>query len=359
MQIPIEKIQIREGRRGLDAVHLKELASSIQELGLLNPVTIDEAYTLIAGLHRLEAVKALGWMEIECTMRSLEGLKAELAEIDENFVRSGLSALEYGEMLLRRKEIYEALHPETKATYDGGPFRGNQHKNVVGDKMSATTKSFVRDTADKLGVVPRTVEREIKTAKNLTPEAKEIIRKADTKLSKKAAMELSRLEPGEQRKAAELLAAKEIQKVGEYTEKMKKKADDEKETEMPAAVHTETQTQQGQEPAHAEPHPDQGGDRISASSLGNGTDLEAIIAELEDTERDCSGTPDIFLQEYAAFVQKFQKEISWYSAPYYGAVYPLLTKGQLLELKELTGSISSTASDFFKAVEAAVKKRGE
>lgn len=152
-------------------------------------------------------------------MSSLAGLQAELAEIDENFVRSGLSAVEYGEMLLRRKEIYEMLHPETKATYDGGAFRGNQHKNVVTDKMSPTTKSFVQDTADKLGVVPRTVERQIRTARNLAPEAKEIIQSADTKMSKKTAMELSRLEPERQKEAAVLLAAGEIRKVGEYTAK--------------------------------------------------------------------------------------------------------------------------------------------
>ena len=120
---------------------------------------------------------------MECTVSSLEGLQAELAEIDENFVRSGLSAVEYGEMFLRHKEIYEMLHPETKATYDGRAFRGNQHKNVVIDKISPTTKSFVQDTADKLGVVPRTVERQIRTARNPVPEAKEIIRSADTKMS--------------------------------------------------------------------------------------------------------------------------------------------------------------------------------
>ena len=40
---------------------------------------------------------------------------AEMAKIDENFIRNDLSALEHGEMLLRRKEIYETFHPETRA----------------------------------------------------------------------------------------------------------------------------------------------------------------------------------------------------------------------------------------------------
>ena len=48
------------GRRNLDMGHVKELADSIRELGLLNPLTIDKENFLIAGLHRLEAVKTLG-----------------------------------------------------------------------------------------------------------------------------------------------------------------------------------------------------------------------------------------------------------------------------------------------------------
>ncbi len=80
-----------------------------------------------------------------------------------------------GEMPLCRKEIHETLHPLTKATFDGGPFGGNRHKSVVGYKLSATTGSCAQDTADRLGVVPRTVERQIKTAKNLAADAKAVI----------------------------------------------------------------------------------------------------------------------------------------------------------------------------------------
>ena len=87
MRVLIKEIRIKEGRRRLDDSNVKELAGSIQELGLLNPITIDRNHVLIAGFHRLEAVRILGWEEVECTVSSLDGLEAELAEIDENFMR--------------------------------------------------------------------------------------------------------------------------------------------------------------------------------------------------------------------------------------------------------------------------------
>lgn len=215
MHVPISEIKINPGRRKAAPGDIRELADSIAAIGLLNPITVSSGRTLIAGLHRLEAAKLLGWTEIECTVSSLEGLRAELAEIDENFVRSDLTPIKYGELLLRRKEIYEALHPESIQTNQGGPFRGNQHREV-GDKLTQTTKSFSQDTAEKLGISRRTVERQVQIAKKLTPETKKIIRDSDTLITRKEALALSRLEPGPQAEAAALLTAGTIQSVEEY-----------------------------------------------------------------------------------------------------------------------------------------------
>ena len=205
MLVSISEIKISAGRREADPDGVQELVDSISKVGLLNPITIDQKHTLIAGLHRLEAAKLLGWTEIECTVSSLEGLLAELAEVDENVVRKGLSAMEYSDLLLRRKEIYEALHPETKAGIAQAVGMNRAVGNNVTDKMSATSKSFVDDTADKLGVDPRTIRRELQTAKNLTPEAKAIIK--DAKVTKSDALKLSRLAPEQQTEAASQLVS--------------------------------------------------------------------------------------------------------------------------------------------------------
>ena len=211
MLVPISEIKINAGRREADPEGVQELVDSISKVGLLNPITIDREHTLIAGLHRLEAAKLLGWTEIECNVSSLEGLLAELAEVDENVVRKGLSAVEYSDLLLRRKEIYEALHPETK---NGGDQKSEKIR--TSKCRSDSMKSFVQDTAEKLGVGRRTVERQIQTAKNLTPEAKEILREADTKITKQSALKLSRLAPEQQCEVARQLAAGDIHSVDEY-----------------------------------------------------------------------------------------------------------------------------------------------
>ncbi|MDE7245272.1 MAG: ParB N-terminal domain-containing protein, partial [Oscillospiraceae bacterium] len=203
MRIPISKIRVNPGRRDTRPRNVEELARSLKAVGLINPITVTQDNTLIAGLHRLEAAKLLGWteIEIECTVSSAEGIQAELAEIDENFVRADLSHRELGDLLLRRKALYEALHPETQQ----GRRNGQTAKNDNLTRLE--TKPFSQDTADKMGVSRRTVERLVQTAANLTPEAKAVIRDTDNKITRDAALKISRLPPDQQAKAAESLTA--------------------------------------------------------------------------------------------------------------------------------------------------------
>lgn len=193
MKIAISEIKINPGRRPANLDGINELARSISEIGLLNPITIDQEHTLVAGLHRPEAVKRLGWTEIECNVCTLDALQTELAEIDENVVR---------------KEIYESLHPETKAGQAQAAGMNRAIGNNVSGKMSATLKPFSQDTAGKLGVSPRTIERTIQMMNGLTEDTREVFRHyPQYKLSQSNAMKLSRMEPGKQKTAARSLCS--------------------------------------------------------------------------------------------------------------------------------------------------------
>ena len=210
MRIKISEIKINPGRREAEPKAIEELAKSIAAVGLMNPVTLDQNNTLIAGLHRLEAANLLGWTEIECTVMGMDDVQAELAEIDENIVRTRLNRQELCEQLLRRKEIYETLHPEARH----GMRNGQTAKNA--NLASLETKSFAEDTAEKTGMSKRAVSRLVQIANNLTGDARRIIEAHD--MTQDTALKLSRLSRDEQLEAASMLAAGTMQSVEQYQE---------------------------------------------------------------------------------------------------------------------------------------------
>ena len=330
MLVPISEIKINAGRREADPEGVQELVDSISKVGLLNPITIDREHTLIAGLHRLEAAKLLGWTEIECNVSSLEGLLAELAEVDENVVRKGLSAVEYSDLLLRRKEIYEALHPETKAGTSQAAGMNRAKGNNVGCKMHPTSKSFVQDTAEKLGVNPSTIKRQIQTAKNLTNEAKDIIRDTGTKITKKDALKLSRLEPEQQKDAASQLAAGEIKSMGEY---------------HPAPA----EEPQPPEPPMTPSVPYSLGDKHYAS-------IEESVADLKNPDKDCSYTSDTLLADIDGFVDTFHKNFAWYNDPFCTVVFPNISLVQFDFVRQRFTTITSAIEDLLNLMERNMNK---
>jgi N6-adenosine-specific RNA methylase IME4 len=215
MKMAISQIQINKGRRSVDTEKVKELAGSIREVGLLNPITITANNVLIAGAHRIEAVKLLGRKEIEANIVDISGLKAELAEIDENIVRNELHFIIRGEQFERRKMIYEELHPETKREATLKQYRS-------AESAKRQIQSFAADTATKTGVSSRVIHEEIQIAKNLTPEVKEVVRKSD--LVKTEALKLARMEPEKQKAVVDKLAAGEAKSVVDAQRLLKKEA---------------------------------------------------------------------------------------------------------------------------------------
>ena len=214
MLININDIKINPGRREAAPEAVQRLSESIAEVGMMNPITVTGDHTLIAGLHRLEAAKKLGWTEVECRISDMDALHTELAEIDENVIRTGLSDLELSELLARRKKIYETLHPATIARNLPGHASNYESSS---DKLTGEEKPFSQDTAEKMGVSPRTVERHVQIAENLTPETKEILHGTDKKITKQNLTKLSRLEPNQQAEAAKQLTDGAIKSVDEYT----------------------------------------------------------------------------------------------------------------------------------------------
>ena len=287
MKIKISEIKVGDNRREIDEANVLNLMKSIREVGLINSITVTQGNKLIAGAHRLEACKRLGWEEIECSVAVLDGLKAELAEIDENLIRHNLNHIDEGEQLLRKKEIYEMLYPETKVGVAGAMVTNQKRWGVASDTASvATTKSFVDDTAEKMQVVPRTVERKIQVAKSLIPEVKTIVKEHG--ISEKNSLKLARIkEPEKQKEAAEKLASGiPIDK----TEQVK---------------------------------PDY-------------SSINASIAQLKNPEtRRFVMTADMFLQEYSATAEDVIRQLEWYKQAMYTDLYPTFTEEEFKKVTAL------------------------
>lgn len=233
MKVNINDIKVNPGRRAVSQDGIEELAFSISEIGLLNPITLTADYTLVAGLHRLEAVKSLGWSEVECTITDLNGLTAQLAELDENFARTNLSPLELGDLLKQRKDIYEELYPETKAGVAQAIGR-NKAKGKSTDCNLQSKKPFIKDTADLTGQHPSTISRHIKVASELTPEAKEILKGAAKPVPHSTLSKISKLMPEQQKEVSTLLLSGEIKSVDEYLARQATLASDSKtKTDIP------------------------------------------------------------------------------------------------------------------------------
>ena len=351
MRIPISEITVNPGRRELDLDDVKELADSIRDLGLLHPIIVDKKHTLIAGLHRLEAVKLLEWTEIECTVSSLEGLKAELAEIDENVIRSDLTTLEFGELLLKRKEIYETLHPETKAGISQANGMNRALGNNVECKMHTTSKPFVQDTAEKTGVNPSTIQRQVQTAKNLTPDAKKIIQESNLKIAKTTALKLSQLEPEEQTEAANMLATGQIRSVEQYraVKSVQHNGSDPSQADRLEEELSQNETASTEPAQVSDPNLPPELPYCLPDKCFNS--FEESVADLKNPDKDCSCTPDIFLAEHSGFIHKFIKDIKWYSTPQYTEVFPALSQIQVDYLRSQTKALCDAAEALLKQVE--------
>ncbi len=165
-EIEVSKVRVAKNRKARPEA-VAALVESIGEIGLLNPIILDDDNNLIAGVHRLEAHKKLGERMIEFRRSDLDTLGRELARIDENLCRNQMTAMERGDALKDRQEIWEQLHPEVKQGGQPGKKGGGKQKS-----KTATVAGFAKDTATKTGTSERSVQRHTHVAKGLDVEAK-------------------------------------------------------------------------------------------------------------------------------------------------------------------------------------------
>ena len=354
VEIEIGRITINPNRRELDMKAVEELADSIKELDLMHPIVVDTSYNLIAGLHRLKAVQRLGREKIKCTIMDVQGLRAELLEIDENFVRCPLSEREKCKILSRRKKIYEELYPETKY---GGDRKSEKIKSTMCRLDSGTPKSFAKDTAEKLGISERSVERRVRIGDRVTPDAMAAFDNHDNKFSQRQGLKLAEIPAEHQREAAEQYVDGKIASISDYQAGV----------DPPVKTERTKRQRSGKSPptravrqdAGNEPRPSARTEEPESAPLSPENPVretrkpptfQELVADLKDSDRNRPLKVEMFVSEYESAFDDLVGHIDWFGMQDYLDIFPELSKEQYQVLCDKKQSVQARIEQFLELV---------
>lgn len=119
-QLPVDKIKTNtaQPRLNFDEVALDELAQSISEVGLLQPITVrkkDDFYEIIAGERRFRAIQKLGKAYIDCIIMAVSEEENILLALAENLSREDLSDYEIAKSIIAFKSSFPSKTEYAKA----------------------------------------------------------------------------------------------------------------------------------------------------------------------------------------------------------------------------------------------------
>jgi len=130
--------QLRESttnpRRVFDAKSLAELAESIRQVGVLQPLLVrelpegEQSHEVVAGARRFRAAKEAGLLEVPCFVRTLTDMQVLEAQFVENLQRADLHPLDEG-------LGYKKLHEEHGYSVDDLAGKLNKSKGYVYGRM--------------------------------------------------------------------------------------------------------------------------------------------------------------------------------------------------------------------------------
>jgi ParB family chromosome partitioning protein len=223
----------RQPRRAFDEAELEELAASIAEVGVLQPILVRSAeggYELVAGERRLRAAQRAGLDEVPVmVVETDEGGSLERALV-ENLHRSNLNPIEeasgYRELMretgLSQEELAAKLHRDRSTiahslrlldlpssiqrqliegrlsgghgralhALNGHPFQDRATQRAVGEGQSVRdTEAMIRDYLAMTGEAP---SRSRARARSLPPEAAEAQRKLAGHLQSRVRVEVGK-----------------------------------------------------------------------------------------------------------------------------------------------------------------------
>lgn len=146
----IDQIKVMtDDRRPLNPRKCNLIAESIRAIGLQSPITVrmrdDEKFALVAGFHRLEAMKLLGEKEIDCFVIKSGKLKRLLWQDGENLWRAPLTALEKAEAIARStRNVKKLIKTNSNVAVKGGKQPGEKGLSKAARRLGLKRESIRR-----------------------------------------------------------------------------------------------------------------------------------------------------------------------------------------------------------------------
>lgn len=214
-ELSLASIEVGDDRaRPLDPLAVEALAALIREQGLLQRIVVrevDDAHHLVAGWHRLEAVRSLGLTTIRAEILTCSSDDdAKLAEVMENLGRKELIAFDRCRHLYDLKQVWERKYPHTKNGGDPAA-KAEAARNRKPDSGTDAPEvfGFVRACAEKIGLGRTQISEAVSIWTGLTPQTRERIREElhGTKLADNQGglKSLSKLSPVKQEKVLDAI----------------------------------------------------------------------------------------------------------------------------------------------------------
>lgn len=178
-------IAVRDNRRELNVAAVADLAKSIASIGLQTPITAridpdEQDYILVAGRHRLEAVKSLGHDRIDCQLVEWTEDQARLWEISENLHRAELTVQQRADQITEWVTLSDRVSGQVAQKPQGGRPAGG---------VSAASR--------ELGIERTEIRRAAKIA-SISDQAKDAARDAGLDDNQSALLRIAKAEPEQQ-----------------------------------------------------------------------------------------------------------------------------------------------------------------
>lgn len=190
-EVPIKEIKVRFRLRSPSDTKVAEIAESINQIGILNPITLDSNKNLIAGYHRLLAFQSLDKETIPSIIKETsDDAYNELMEVDENLKRNELNHIEIAEHIVRREELMEGL---------GMMYSQGDNRHTKKDE-----KITIEDLADNIGLSKRSYQQR-KQVSRINEEVRSLLVETDFANSLVDLIKLSSEEDHIQKEVCDLL----------------------------------------------------------------------------------------------------------------------------------------------------------